>query len=135
MLCSFLLMPLKTTIHEANGMGDVLLIDATCVPCNRLGKFMSKRLSKRTSLEIYGIEEDRGRELVAGLQPSLQQADTMYLIRNGRPYIRSSASVRLLLYLRWYYAIWYPLAWLIPLPLREGVYRLVSRYRHRLFGE
>ena len=82
MLCSFLLMPLKATIHEANGMGDVLLIDATCVPCNRLGKFMSKRLSKRTSLEIYGIEEDRGRELVAGLQPSLQQADTMYLIRS-----------------------------------------------------
>ncbi|MBQ45897.1 MAG: hypothetical protein CMP10_00125 [Zetaproteobacteria bacterium] len=116
-------------------MGDVLLIDATCVLCNRLAKFISKRQSKRTSLEIYGIEEERGEEIIAGLQPSLQQADSMYLIRDGRPYIRSAASIRLLLYLRWYYAMWFPFAWLVPLPLRNGVYRLVSRYRHRLFGE
>ncbi|MAJ00841.1 MAG: hypothetical protein CMA10_00330 [Euryarchaeota archaeon] len=116
-------------------MGDVLLIDATCVLCNRLAKFIGKRQSKRTSLEIYGIEEERGEEIIAGLQPSLQQADSMYLIRDGRPYIRSAASIRLLLYLRWYYAMWFPFAWLVPLPLRNGVYRLVSRYRHRLFGE
>jgi len=116
-------------------MGDVLLIDATCVLCNRLAKFIGKRQSKRTSLEICGIEEERGEEIIAGLQPSLQQADSMYLIRGGKPYIRSAASIRLLLYLRWYYAMWFPFAWLVPLPLRNGVYRLVSRYRHRLFGE
>ena len=116
-------------------MGDVLLIDATCVLCNRLAKFIDKRQSKRTSLEIYGIDEERGEEIIAGLQPSLQQADSMYLIRDGRPYIRSAASIRLLLYMRWYYAMWFPFAWLVPLPLRNGVYRLVSRYRHRLFGE
>ena len=116
-------------------VGDVLLIDATCVVCNRLANFVSKRQSASKNLEIHGIEEERGRELTAGLPSKMQQADSMYLIRDGCPYIRSAASIRLLLYLRWYYAMWYPFAWLIPLPLRDGVYRLVSRYRHRLFGE
>ena len=35
--------------------------------------------------------------------------------------------------MRWYYAMWYPLAWLVPLPLRDSVYWMVSKVRHR-FG-
>jgi len=122
-------------IREAEVVVDVLLIDAKCVLCNRLAKFLKKRLSRRAKLEIYGIDSDEGCLIVDGLSPSLQDVDSMYLIRAGRPYIRSAASVRLLLYMRWYYTLWYPLAWLLPLPLRDGIYRLVSRYRHRLFGE
>tara|TARA_B110000444_G_scaffold261503_1_gene314319 strand:+ start:5206 stop:5556 length:351 start_codon:yes stop_codon:yes gene_type:complete len=111
---------------------DILLIDANCVLCNRLAKLLNKRRSKKSQLQIYGIDSEEGVKFIEGFSESIKEADSMYLIRAGRPFIRSAASIRLLLYMRWYYTIWYPFAWLFPLPLRDGVYRLLSRYRHRL---
>lgn len=119
----------------AINVADILLIDAHCVLCNRFGSFLTKRLSKRGGLQIYGIDSEQGVTVVGGLPESLKEIDSMYLIRAGQPFVRSAASIRLLLYMRWYYAMWYPFAWLFPLPLRDGIYRIVSRYRHRLFGE
>lgn len=116
-------------------MADTLLIDAHCVLCNRLGSFLTKRLSKKSGLRIYGIDSEQGLTVIESLPDSLKEVDSMYLIRAGQPFVRSAASIRLLLYMRWYYAMWYPFAWLFPLPLRDGIYRLMSRYRHRLFGE
>ena len=116
-------------------MADVLFIDTHCVLCNRLGAFLTKRCSKKGGLNIRGIDSEEGLNVIEGLPESLKEADSMYLIRAGQPYIRSAASIRLLLYMRWYYAMWYPFVWLFPLPLRDGIYQMVSRYRHRLFGE
>ncbi|MEC8142420.1 MAG: thiol-disulfide oxidoreductase DCC, partial [Candidatus Thermoplasmatota archaeon] len=55
------------------------------------------------------------------------------LIRNGKPYIRSAAGIRCVLYMRWYYKVWFPVLWLIPLPLRNIGYRLIAKYRHMFF--
>jgi predicted DCC family thiol-disulfide oxidoreductase YuxK len=126
---------LKARINEADDVVDVLLIDAHCVLCNRLAKFLNKRRSKKSQLHIYGIDSEEGMRFIEGFSESIKEADSMYLIRAGQPFIRSAASIRLLLYMRWYYTIWYPLAWLVPLPLRDGVYRLVSKYRHHMSNQ
>ena len=110
-----------------------LLIDAHCVMCNGLAHFLTKRVASGTELKIHGIQSDEGQALIADFPPRLQAIDSVYVIRTDRVYVRSAASIRLLLTMRWYYAMWYPLAWLIPLPVRDAGYWFVSKIRHR-FG-
>ena len=70
---------------------------------------------------------------IENMPEKLRNADSVYLIRNGKPYIRSAAGIRCVLYMRWYYKMWFPALWLIPLPLRNIGYRLIAKYRHKFF--
>jgi predicted DCC family thiol-disulfide oxidoreductase YuxK len=95
--------------------------------------FLSPRLKQPNSIQFIAIESKEGQELISTFPEKFQNADSVYLIRDGKPYMRSGAGIRCLLYLKWYYSMWYPFLWLIPLPLRDVAYRIVARYRHRFF--
>ena len=110
-----------------------VLIDAHCVMCNGLARFLRTRAKPSAQLDIHGIESDEGQALIATFPARLQAMDTVYVVRDGVPYARSAGAIRLLLCMRWYYAMWFPFAWLVPLPVRDGVYWMVSKVRHR-FG-
>ena len=71
--------------------------------------------------------------MIATFPKHLQDLDSLYVVRNGTTYVRSAGAIRLLLTMKWYYAMLYPLAWLVPLPIRDGAYWVVSKLRHR-FG-
>ena len=105
---------------------DVLLYDGDCTLCSKSMRFLKKRMKK--PLEIVAISESE--ELIATLPYNLQAMDSMYLIRNGRPYAQSAAAIRCLLYLGWHWRILFPFAWLIPSFIRNGVYRMISKRRH-----
>tara|TARA_A200000159_G_scaffold144376_1_gene149293 strand:+ start:707 stop:979 length:273 start_codon:yes stop_codon:yes gene_type:complete len=83
--------------------------------------------------EVHGIDSEEGQAIIASFPERLQAMDTVYVVRNGRPYVRSAGAIRLLLCMPWYYAMWFPLAWLVPLPVRDAAYWVVSKVRHR-FG-
>ena len=110
-----------------------VLIDAHCVMCNGLAKFLHRRTSSKASLEVMGIQSDEGQALINTFPQHMQTMDTLYVVRGGVPYVRSAGAIRLLLSMRWYYAMLFPVAWLVPLPLRDGMYWRVSKIRHR-FG-
>ena len=110
-----------------------VLIDAHCVMCNGLAAFLRKRTSRSAQLNIMGIQSEEGQALIAAFPERLQQMDSLYVIRNGKPYVRSAGAIRLLLTMRWYYAMLFPIAWMVPLPLLDAAYWVVSKIRHR-FG-
>ena len=110
-----------------------LLIDAHCVMCNGLAKFLRRRQRTEGALVIHGIQSPEGQALIATFPERLQALDTLYVVRNGKAHVRSAGAVRLLLTMRWYYAALFPFAWLVPLPLRDAVYWVVSKLRHK-FG-
>ena len=110
-----------------------VLIDAHCVMCNGLARFLQRRAKPSVDLDIHGIDSDEGQALISTFSPKLQAMDTVYVVRDGTPYARSAGAIRLLLCMRWYYAMWYPFAWLVPLPVRDTAYWMVSKIRHR-FG-
>mgnify|MGYP001204283646 FL=1 len=112
---------------------DILLLDGDCGLCNRLAIFIDKRKKMGKELSYLSIESEEGQKIINGFSTKQRDADSVYLIRNGKTYIRSAAGIRLLLYLKWYYAMWYPFCWLVPLPLRDIVYRIIARYRHKFF--
>lgn len=112
---------------------DFLLLDGDCGLCHRLATFMDRRLAAGVDLGYRPIESEEAQTLIAALPQPMRDADTVYLLRNGRFYTRSAAAVRCLLYMRWYYKMWFPVLWLIPLPLRNIGYRLIAKYRHTFF--
>ena len=95
--------------------------------------FIDKRKLPHTDIAFRPIESQDGQNLISTFPISQQNVDSVYLVRNGKSYIRSAAGIRVLLYMKWYWRIWYPLVWLIPLPLRDIVYRIIASNRHRIF--
>ena len=112
---------------------DFLLLDGFCGLCNRLAKFMNSRLVDGKKINFYPINSTYAQDKIKMLPLNQQNADTVYLIRNGRSYIRSSAAIRCLLYLKWYYSIWFYILWLIPFPIRDIVYIFISKIRYKIF--
>ena len=112
---------------------DVLLLDGDCGLCHRLAIFIDKRKRPDADIAFRPIESDEGQNLISTFSQKHQRADTVYIVRNRKTYIRSGAGIRVLLYMKWYWRIWYPLVWLVPLPLRDIVYRIIASNRHRIF--
>lgn len=112
---------------------DFLLLDGDCGLCHRLATFIDKRLANGVNIGYRPILSEDAQQIIAKLPKKQQDADSVYLIRNGKSYIRSAAGIRCLLYMRWYYKMWFPLLWLIPFPLRDLGYRIIATYRHKFF--
>lgn len=132
-------LPVKTWSIEVaervdiNDQRDFLFLDGDCGLCHRLATFLDKRLAKGKQLGYRPILHEDAQRVLQSLPAKLRDADSVYLIRNGKPYIRSAAGIRCVLYMRWYYKMWFPFLWLIPLPLRNIGYRLIAKYRHKFF--
>ncbi len=111
-------------------MEDTLFLDGMCGLCQKSGKFVAKRLAK--PLTISELSSEIGMKVIADYSIT---ADSLILVRTGKPFIRSAAAIRTLLYLRWNWRWLFPFAWLIPLPLRDLIYLIVSKSRHLLKNE
>ena len=116
-----------------NADRDILLLDGDCGLCNRLAIFLDKRLGKGKDIAYRAILSEEGQELITTFPQKQQDADSVYLLRNGKSYIRSAAGIRCLLYMKWYYRMWFPILWIIPFPLRDIGYRIIAKYRHKVF--
>lgn len=114
---------------------DVLLMDGDCGLCTRSAVFLHPRLKEKQSLKFIAIESEEGQAIIATFPEKMQQVDSVFLVRNGRPYMRSAAALRCLLYLKGHYRMLFPFGWIIPLPLRNIVYRLLAKYRHKFFAK
>ncbi|DAC39600.1 MAG TPA: DUF393 domain-containing protein [Candidatus Poseidoniales archaeon] len=105
---------------------DALLIDGLCALCTRTGKFISKRQSN--PLEIIEQNSDEGKRL---LEEYGIVIDSVVLIRNSKAYVRSAAAIRCLLYMKWNWRWMYPFAWIVPLPIRDLIYLIISKLRKK----
>lgn len=114
---------------------DVLLMDGDCGLCTRSAVFLHPRLKDKQSMKFLAIESEEGQAIISTFPEKMQQADSVYLVRNGRPYMRSAAAIRCLLYLKMHYFVLFPFAWIVPFPLRDLVYRIVARYRLKFFSK
>ena len=112
---------------------DILLLDGDCGLCHRLAFFMDSRLASDASIAYRPIKSNDAQKLIETFPKWQQKLDTVYLIRNGRSYVRSAAAIRCLLYLKWHWKISFFIFWIIPLPIRDIIYRFIARFRHYIF--
>ena len=87
---------------------DILLLDGKCGLCNRLALFIAAHMSSHKKIKFLPIDSNDAQELIKTFPSYQQKLDTVYLYKNGNSYTMSSAAIRCLLYLKWYWRIWFP---------------------------
>jgi predicted DCC family thiol-disulfide oxidoreductase YuxK len=118
--------------------GSVLLYDGDCGFCNRSVQLVLRH-ERRPTLLFAALASPFGRRIVSR-RPALHGVDSMVWVdrdANGEPQrtlVRSAAALRLCRYLGGAWSLLAALA-IVPGPLRDAVYDLVARHRHRLAGE
>jgi predicted DCC family thiol-disulfide oxidoreductase YuxK len=118
-------------------VNPVLLYDGTCGFCAESVQVVL-RFDRRGHLRFAPLDGEFGAE-VRSRHPELAGVDSMVWVdppRGDRPervLVRSSAGLRIASYLGgiWRAAL---LGWLLPRPLRDGLYDFVARHRHRIAG-
>ena len=96
---------------------------------------MDRNLDSVKKIKFQSIQSIHSQELIQTFPKNQQIQDTVYLYINQKSYTRSSAAIRWLLYLKWYWKIWFPIFWIVPLPLRDLIYKIIAKYRHRIFSK
>ena len=112
-------------------MRPVLLFDGECNLCSSSVQFVLRHEAD-AHLTFTSLQSDVGRELLSRFRLP-DDRSTVILIEDGVAYTRSDAVVRVARHLR---PPWRTFTYLscLPFPLRDGAYRLIARYRFRLFG-
>ncbi|MEM9066433.1 MAG: DUF393 domain-containing protein [Planctomycetota bacterium] len=118
-------------MNEDDGRA-LVLFDGDCGFCQRSQRLI-RRLDKRGNLRTAPLGGPQA--MAAGVdEMPTATGGTMIVVDQGERLERSDAAIRIARHLGgpWRLAAW--LGGIVPRPLRDGVYRLIARYRHRLGG-
>lgn len=110
----------------------IVLYDGTCLFCHASMRFIADRdpggYFRFGAVQDPRAQENLQRHCLAGIAVS-----SMVLIENGRPYVRSTAALRIARRLRFPWNL--AAAFLIvPRPLRDAVYDVIAAVRARIAG-
>lgn len=117
-----------TVIQES----AIVFFDGVCGLCNHTVNFLL-RCDRNSVLKFAPLQGKTAEEIVP--EDVRKNLNTFVFARNGVLFYRSGAMARILMHLGGVWRILGCLLWLIPWPLREIGYRLVSAVRYRMFGK
>ena len=122
-----------STAHEPfDDALPVVFFDGLCGLCNHSVNWLLAHDPNRR-LRFAPLQGTLAGRVVS---PQLRdRLDTLVFLRNGSIYVRTAAVSRILMTLGGPWAALGALLWIIPSPLRDLGYRIVSRLRYRLFGK
>ncbi len=109
----------------------ILIFDGVCVLCSRAARLV-RHFDRDRRIELVAAQSIRGQQLQAQYQVDVIADDTLIWIEAEQAYVRSEAVLAVAAALGWW-----PIATLgrlLPLGLRNWVYRWVARNRYRWFG-
>jgi predicted DCC family thiol-disulfide oxidoreductase YuxK len=111
----------------------VILFDGVCNFCNGLMNFVIRQDKKRV-FRFAALQSEAGKNILQQHNLSTQDFDSFVLIDKNRVFKKSSASLKVMSRLPWY---WKPaqILWIIPLFIRNAVYDFVARNRYKWFGK
>jgi predicted DCC family thiol-disulfide oxidoreductase YuxK len=110
----------------------IIVFDARCLLCNAWVQFLLKH-DRRGLFRFASIQGGTGQALLAKAGLQVEGLQTLLLVDGAGTWQHTSAILRVLGALGWPWRLAW-VAWLVPAPLRDALYRLVARHRYRLFG-
>ncbi|MCJ8013136.1 thiol-disulfide oxidoreductase DCC family protein [Paenibacillus sp. KQZ6P-2] len=120
-------------MKDLQGPEGIVLVDGVCHLCQGLTRFIIER-DPHAKFRFASLQSDIGAILLEKGELPADKVDTLVLIENGQYYVRSAAVLRIVRQLKMPWPLLYVFA-LIPLPLRDRLYRYVARNRYRWFGK
>lgn len=124
--------PVAAAASASADTAPILFFDGVCGLCNRFVDFILRH-DRNGALRLAPLQGETAEAL---LEAGDRESVSSVILRVGdRNFRRSAAVVRVLWRLGLFWKPVGVLLWLVPLPLRDLGYKLVARYRYRLFGK
>lgn len=111
----------------------IILFDGVCNFCNSTVNFIL-RIDKKQVFRFAALQSNAGQQLLRNYHLSQETFNSFLFIERGKPYTASTAALRLVRYLPWYWQ-WAQALWLIPRFIRDRLYRLIANNRYKWFGK
>ena len=112
---------------------SIVFYDGACPLCSRVIRFILKN-EKNQYLRFSSLQSDYAKKFFLNRGFTEVDMSTFYLLDKGQLYKRSSAALRLIPYLKWFW-IWLNIFWLFPKVFRDPIYVFVSRNRYKIFKQ
>lgn len=111
----------------------IVVFDGICHLCSGTVRFLLPRDRKRV-LHYATMQSPAGRAILArtGLDPD--DAESFVFFDGRHCYTRSLAGIRIMHELGFPWNLCW-VFWLVPAPIRDGIYLWLARNRYRLFGQ
>lgn len=110
----------------------IVVFDAQCLLCSGWVRFLLRH-DRRGRFRFASMQGATGRRLLADAGLPLDNLQTLLLTDGRRAWQHTSAILRILDALGWPWRLAW-IGWIVPAPLRDGLYRWVARNRYRIFG-
>ena len=105
----------------------ILFFDGYCTLCNGAVRFVLNN-EKSQMLEFASLQGQTAQKLLPTSLP-----DSLVMWVDGKVYVESSAALKLIPNLKWYFQV-LRILWIFPAVIRNAVYRFIAKYRIRWFG-
>jgi predicted DCC family thiol-disulfide oxidoreductase YuxK len=113
--------------------GPVLIYDGTCNLCSATVDFLL-RFDRNGNVRLAASQSASGAMLIERFPDAASVDETVLLIFAGTAHARSDAVQMLLRFLPQPWPLLGKLLRIVPRTVRDGVYAVISRNRHRWFG-
>lgn len=120
-------------MNEELNNKTILLFDGYCNLCQSSVQFVLKH-EKKPEIYFTSLQSEIGIQLLKhyGINPN--KVDSLVLIENNKAFIKSSAALRTLKYLKGLYPLGFGLL-IIPKFIRNIVYEFVAKNRYKWYGK
>jgi len=112
-------------------MKNIILYDSICKLCDYSIGFIIKH-DRKENFYFVSIGSSLGKELI--LKYDLKDVDSLILISNDKAYIYSDGVLNIAKGLDSWHRYLYIFRF-IPKKLRDIIYRIIAKYRYRIFGK
>lgn len=109
-----------------------VVFDAQCLLCDGWVRFLLRH-DRRGVLRFASIQGANGQALLARAGLQVDGLQTLLLVDGERIWQQTAAILRVLHALGWPWRLAW-VAWGVPAPLRDALYRVLARHRYRWFG-
>jgi len=116
-----------------NNESHILLFDGVCNLCIGIVNFIIKRDSKK-KFKFAALQSEKGQTLLKKGGFSTTDINTFVYISEDHFFVKSSAILQVLKDLGGVWKLFYVFI-LIPVPVRDFIYSLITKIRYRLFGK
>lgn len=114
-------------------MGAIVLFDGVCNFCNSSVNFVIQH-DRKGYFNFAPLHSTVGWELLNKYKVETSKADSVVVIDDGRVSLRSDGALHVAGKLDKPWS-WLGFLIIVPRPIRDFIYRLLAKYRYRLFGK
>ena len=123
---------IKNLENPTNTDHPIVFFDGVCGLCNSTVNWLLAR-DPQHRLRFAPLQGAAAERLVKS--EIRNRLDTLVFVRDGQTFVRTAAVSRMLMTLGGLWKVLGGLLWMIPWPVRDLGYCIVSRLRYRMFGK